>query len=534
MKKLILILILSQSSIFIGLGQNVIGNVYSVINIGTLDYSYIYNEQFSIFYKTTAYPSGLLNQSEQVQLKVDSTNSNEYNIQVIKNLDVITAFATKLKKENFNLPINSVYGMPVLENEILFFQNQDHFDEFYSILNDFSNSKFEERIDLLHLFENQFTGFTSFNRYLEETYDWENGEFTETEIDNRYKIDFLQDYVIKSICNKYAEVGIGNDIHVFLRENITNDCITIFINKNDAKNIDAIRLLNKDAKKIENLARLKDLIIAHGGSIIKTNKTKSITYILDNNNGKEIKLIYNDQPSFDNVNCSIFKKTFNLTIDRSCDSIELINTTNFSASVVINWGDGSSTNSIFPSFVGQTELNYSFISETHTYSTVGNYTITYSLTINSEHINSQISYHSGQTGIITVGSACGELYINAPSKRIWINGTYSMLCDAWINNWYAYRCVGSATEAWRKKNNGNLVKENGNIQCSITAVYRDNNCNIWENEYEYDEKYGKHVQTIVTKWWRKFDYSNGDTFSHNYYERNNAIVETSIPLNPCP
>jgi hypothetical protein len=224
-------------------------------------------------------------------------------------------------------------------------------------------------------------------------------------------------------------------------------------------------------------------------------------------------------------------------LDREADTNAWYSRGNFSATATINWGDG--TSSVVPfGVMAQTTtvlLGRASAHATHTYSSLGTFTISYSVTYMPENdipvlpITEPVSTNFS----VIVGSACSDMSVNAPSQRIWMDGINSMLCDAWINNWLVYKCVGSATGAWRKKNNDNIVKQNGNTYCKITAVYRNDDCTQYDGDDEVDSKFGKHVQTIVTKFWHKFDTSNGDCFSNNNYERNNVAVSASIPPNPC-
>lgn len=525
------IVLIMSLSIGCSWAQSITGNVYSTLNFGTVDYSYIIDSERGVFYKTSAFQTGLLTVGDEVTMIIDPDNHDVFNIQVKKKTaEIIICYAARVKTESFVMPINSVYDMPILENRILFFKDQNHFDEFYKILNDFSTSQFEEQRDLLTVFESQYLGFTSFNDYLESTHNWEDGEFFEDELVNRHEIDFFKDYLIKSLCNQFAEIGIGNKVYTMFR-NADDECVSISIDKAKESLITEKRVLNFD--HLLNFAIINNLDVYHGGEKV-FGKRSQVTYVIGKDNyDLDVTLKYYDASKANNVDCSIYEKTFYVGIIRDCNDMEFIDINSFAATVSINWGDGTITNHNFPSFTGQNLSNSSSVSPSHTYNAVGTYYISYILNFTTEDSPSKNVTFIGEQSNVKVGSICAEKSVNAPARRISITDTYSMLCDAWINNWFTYKCVGSATEAWRKKNNGKLVKENGNIQCSITAVYRDDNCTEYANAFEYDSKHGKHVQTIVTKWFRKFDVGNGDTYSFNYYERNNAIATTNIPLNPC-
>lgn len=533
---LLLALVCAPSVLF---SQVLNGVVHSVLNVGTYDYAYIYVQDEGVYYKTAAYSANSLDANMQVTINLDLNFQPPYNGYVSNNELQIGIYATQIETESFNLPLTSTYGMPILENEILFFSSQDHFDEFYQILTDFATSPYEEMWDLLMLFEDQYPGFVSFNAMLENEFHINAGDVTPANFELFLKKDYFSDMIIKAILNEYSEIGIGNEVHtLLLNEEINKGGITVIIPKTDLQGID-----DKRSIPVEDLSKIKikylKYDVAVGGFKYNGQTSKAQYFLGTNTNGTSSFVDYKHSIIATNIDCEIFEKQATVVLERSTDSLgtTVINPNLWQGTATINWGDGQITTHNFGPMdvIFNGKLGYAEVNAGHVYLANGTYSVSYTVTYQPE-VNGELAITEiGSSDPVTVGAACAERenHPDAQTANMPGNNNYFMVFDSWISNWWLYRTVGTFTDCYKVKNNGNIDKTNGNIWCQINAVYRNDDCNdVGGDPDETDSKYGKHVQAVMYRWFKRFHTSNGDTYSYNRYEKTTTIYE-GIPLNPC-
>lgn len=522
------------------LAQNLSGTIHSVFNVGAYDYSYIYVEEEGAYYKTAAYPASMLSINMQVEINLEPNQPAPYNSYVSTPDALIGVYSTRIETDNFNMPLTSTYGMPTLENEILFFTNQAHFEEFYEILTNFASSPHEEMFDLLLLFEHQYPGFTSFSSHLESQFHMNDSDITPANFDLYFEKDYFGDMVFKSLVNKYSEIGLGDEVLTLLHnDEINTGGITIFIPKSDLAGINEKRQMSiSDLSKTTSKFGEYDVAV---GSFKYDGQTSKIQIFLGTNNaGDNLFVDYTHGINATNVDCVVLQKQATVTIDRHTSSagLALLNGT-WTGSAIIDWGDGQTSTHSFGAMAnaisGNDDWSRSFASGNHTYAANGVYTVTYNVTYQPEvNGHSQVTEVGSNSDVVEVGAACSERE-NHPIAKIAYqpnNSNWFMVCDSWISNWWIYRTVGTFTECYKVKSNGNVTKAKGNIWCQINAVYRNDDCSSTGTDQETDSKYGKHVQAVKYKWFKRFHISNGDTYSYNRYEKTHTIYE-GIPLNPC-
>ncbi len=419
--------------------QNLQGVTYSILNVGSMDYAYIYVESENVFYKTAAYNQGLLFIDKEVEIIVDPIQNTQYNAYVTAEDIQIGVYATALQTDLFTLPLTSVYGMPILENEILFFSGEEHFDEFYNILTDFASSPYEEMWDLLMVFEEQFSGFTSFNKMIEDEFPSNSGEITPLQFEQLMEKDYFGDMIIKSIVNQYSEVGIGNEIHTLIDNAgvINEGGISIVIPRSRAD-----MLIEKRDIRLEDFIGMDGLNSNYdyyiGSKKVDFIKTKGLHIIGQNNQGGDLYVIYSHGLGTNNVNCSVYSKTASITINRTCDSLELLEQGNFEAEGTIYWGDGDSSVIVFGSILNSVVGDNGSASEsrTHTYQDTGSYTISYKISYRPEidPIEPMVQENGSNSKTVLVNSACSELEVHPQADLVHIPNEYTsfMVADSWI------------------------------------------------------------------------------------------------------
>lgn len=147
---------------FYGAGQNITdGQVVGTVPVGNQFYSVINETGSENYYKTSPHSSTELKQGQSVKLEFSGNSTNQAKV-IAANLQS-NLYCHLIPQNGGNNPLLEILGnMPVLENEILFFEDTSQIRIFYDLLNaiiDGSNLGMDEMLDLAEL---QFPGYESY------------------------------------------------------------------------------------------------------------------------------------------------------------------------------------------------------------------------------------------------------------------------------------------------------------------------------------------------------------------------------------
>lgn len=534
MKNLILIAFLGFTNLLIAQLQ---GKVESVLNLGSIDYAYILVEDQG-YYKTSAYQAGLLIIGDDVEIQPGLSNSSGFQTFVKTNNSSIGVYALKINTENFTIPINSIYGLPILSDDILWFSSQSHFDEFYSLLKDFSNSPYEYSEDLLKVFEGQYPNFISFNQSLIDKFNFDDG-LTDSDLNAYTQADYFKDEILKTLINQFGEIGIGDEIHSMFMHSDKNKCVTLVTNKSDINKLKQLREVEKDEDFKWNYHNFQGDIYVDGK--IPNYITKDL-YSVDVVGDLFSDVIYTSSINLDPVSCTTTKVKLKFKLSRTTlnGSHVFIDQGLFIGTITVNWGDGSFSTHVVPPIPvtinpsGDLTWHQTELYLTHEYATEGQYNISTSGVFNSEVITNPTQFTMSDSKdwqspeIACTASSFSDKVDPDPQ----FSPDHKAICEGWISNWLIAHVIGAKTTNYLKKN-GKWKKRQENISAEIVGVFRDNDCLYKETKQEFDSGHERDIQAAKTKWFKNWSVSNGDCIGNYTIEHYGTVYEYELIFNPC-
>ena len=197
---------------FSSLGQTTkSAQVIGVIPLGSSEYSILLEDNSDNYFKTSPHPTGELVLQQSVQLEFAPNESEQ--AEVITSTLNSTLYAQLVTQDPSGSSIPPNYTLPILENGILFFQDQQHLLDVYDVLTDFT--EYGDLQDQLDIAEDQYTGFESYRTWFNNEYDWRDGIHSMQEFDDIVKKDFICDEIKKTMLNEHLEIGVGDSIYYF-------------------------------------------------------------------------------------------------------------------------------------------------------------------------------------------------------------------------------------------------------------------------------------------------------------------------------
>lgn len=479
------------------------------------------NEEYSILhetgtgtnYRTSPYHAGELhvNQSVQIVLPEDANHL----VKVVSESLPEGLYASRIGVTEIGDYTPPTIGMPVLENDILFFEDEKHLQDYYDALshsiedNVTVESFMEEK---LNLFEQYYPGYASYRSLLNSEYDW--SDISDQEMDEAMTRDFIKDDIRKTLLNRNRFIGIGDFIYYCHSENVT------------------VKIDKKDRHALGVLSEISpyDDLFGPNSPVLGNSAFELIAPLIKDPMLKD-EVVFNSSIKFmsslltQNVNCSIYKKMLRVDVQR-CEwqtasstwacSTYMYNNTN-GGILTINWGD--STTQVVSDYYGQ------WIE--HTYSAMGSFLPSTALYLNY----GGVTVHDNADAF-NVLSSCTE-HENSTSNSI-TSGDWKLTASLWTFNNFWGRHIGSYSEAWKKKSNGNWERKKADIFTDVNGVFRNDAC--VQEETASDSKHhsnDKKVQVKKTKWFEDYDISNGDVKSHHTLNKDGITLILDLVLNPC-
>jgi hypothetical protein len=528
MKKLIsrkLFFLISFSLVaFSGFAQTRDVNVIGIVPFGEQEIAFLEEvEAQGVIYKTSPFNSGELNQNEIAQI---SNTGLEGQVKVSAEALTFALYAELIENINGMTP-PPFTNMPVVENEILFFQNEGQVGQYFVDLNNymdnerFLNEDIEDE-DKLDNVESYFINYTSYRKAENSIYDWENNVFTDAEIEEYMTSTYLNDDVIKTLFNEDRLIGIGDRVHF-----IVDHDLEITVDKNDLETIEILR----DIENKEDFDNLRYAI--HQKYIVRSNGIEQFNGKGSFESANNLYLLETSYHVEDASGCNPKKKRLAIegyqyvrdAISQPWTSvIDWFNDINHStlyAAVTVDWGDGT-----FETY----SYNGGFLN--HTYANGQTYDI--QVTINfpsSQAPNGLIvdppPFVDGQgigediKAIVTAGAGCindsGD-WVGRTSVGEDNNGTWKMTCKVWSINVFNHFVYGSYTHAW-KKIGSKWKRRKCSIRSDIDGNFRDDNCVVivHKNQYKHNTN-DKKVKISIDRWlaFGQSWYTHGDVNSYHY------------------
>lgn len=509
--------------------QNRDATVIAVISLGTQNYSIINENGTNDFFKTSPCPVGALLKNESVQIQDVPTNQ-----QLVKVIDpelLIPLFARKIVTANGDDLFPPLDRMPISENEILFFESEEHIQEFYQLVDLYlygGNAESENDVKLARL-EHEFVGFTSYSTYLENKFNISSGKFTLEGVNEIETADFINDDIHKTIFNDERLIGVGDEIYYYYNSNMT-----LVINKGNSEDL---QILEAIQQKEENGGY--DL---YNDYLFYTNFPDEDTRIISDNyqskfSGTKGLVVVNPGlsyqttsiPFWGEVGCDRYTKHLRIA---SMEEIEDQGMAGFvsvpytiNGTLVIDWKDG---------FV-ETISNYIGQQVTHVYSGPGQiYHPTTAFTFLDGYGDPATIIDGDPAGIpieFNTIDACSRDNREAWDQKI--VGNWMMRTKIWAyDNWLGHH-VGSYTHSW--KNEGGWGLKRATIATFIQGAFRDANCDFKEIQAgDRHRNNSKEVQKSKTKLWGYYSLSNGDVTSYHTLNKSGTSMALSMTLNICP
>lgn len=281
------------------------GNTNDIIDVRVVNetrfgnhYFYIFQEVVNenSFYKSSAVEEPLLEMGQEARLA--DNNRSDRMLKVVQPTlpRVVYARRTDDPSNNEGHDFFDI-RMPVLENNILFFEDEEHYYEVYEYLESMylqeSGVPVEKRFER---FERLFPGFISNRKNYYDKFYHPGITLTEIELKDVFERQVVDDMVLQTLLNECNMIGIDCDVYHYFDLNIlfsidknfeggislledafTTDGYNVFDADSDILNIDEITLLDNEYVKIKEtkisgvIAVENDLDNGNGGNITYVN-----------------------------------------------------------------------------------------------------------------------------------------------------------------------------------------------------------------------------------------------------------------------
>jgi len=506
------------------------GTVLGVIQLGSIEYSIINEDNTDNIYKSAAHSIGQLHESESVYLAFSSSSITD-NCEV-KGSNTERIYATKVTGEQ-TIPSYITTIAPTLVNDILYFDDKEHLEKFEDMMANYVKEyPLIDSDTLLNQIERMFAGFTSYRTHFENKHNLGRGEFTADQILQILNEDNIKDIYLKTLFNGQKLIGIGDSVYFYAAH---GQIATVAKTNNSGiqllKNLHDIQARNRTIFDLDN-HWLE--IIFNKGSVYIDNEIKELRgthYVVpEDTNGYYER--YVSEPTLKSE-CDPLKKSIRVSVkheiyNSSIHDVNSVILSNSSATLTINWGDGTAV---------QTVNNYTGENILHTYGTASSFHPITTITFNSP--NGIITITDGSTGDLTFNTtiSCTTADHEKSANYIGSNPNFMMTCVVWVNNGNTFNRLGGQTMGFLRNPNGTWsLGYFSIINTQIQGVFRNENCNAAQTVNGTNTKYGNNfVQEKKTKWARsRSTVGTGDVWSaHNMTFGSVLNMYHQLYINPC-
>lgn len=541
--KVSLSLIILFSTFGFSFAQMMNARVLGYVPIGDLRYYMLQDENLGNYFKSEVTELDNLQYGDLVQINSEQ-DINGYQ----KVFDLSETYLFKAVQQNANgsstdpdyVDPSVLYRLPNVYRGMLVFENKEQFDELYSVIDDFLETKKATtgKDYALSLIQKTLNNYISFREFFEQKYPGEeiNEEgYTETEIEKIEKEDFIHDEIYKFLLNKFRMVIIANEVYYY------HDFYTSI--KYNLDELDRLKYEN------ERISLLEDINLLNDGIYLPYDKDVDVlsdfVFI-----PKDLEVVTKPGPveksylrashaitTFPNF-CDIHKIKFRVntffgttTINDPNNQESLYQLTGVNnAFIFINWGDGTS----------QTVYNYQNEDIEHFYGLPMTYDISYTLvfTLNGVSYDFKDGYpanlYPNQNPIkwTIPNGVCN--YLNDHESQWKQNGDWKMYASSWVSsNWLANR-VGALTHSWKKNSKGKWHRKIANIEAEINAKMRNDNCDVAENISKQDIENQERTEVNKWKFFKKYkSIISYDIYSYHVLQKDGVTIVLTIIIFGC-
>jgi len=428
----------------------------------------------------------------------------------------------KEETNNTQLQENLEISIPRYINEgRLTFKSIEDLQKYYFAL----EAKIENAEDEELIFERYEKGYKSLRSKLESSKD--NFYFNPNlKTDISTTDDFLLDDIRESLLNEYHEVGVGEDVFIYLslkqlyKVSCEEDALKL---RNMKKGLEPDFYFSKLSGNME-------LLTKNGIDDFKVNSS-NIAEV--DECGKRVEVSQEEEWEYElrglvvGTPCNAFEIRFQTGVYEKWKDPQSINLSQWSimpASYTIDFGDGTIEN--FPDQEADEVL------VNHTYQETGLFTITVTVTYaNSESENDE---QLEQVFQVDIAEACAFGEFTDAQFVISSSTSKAMYAEIWFLDKILGTKAGAKTTGYEDEGNYNWAKEKGAITTFISSDFRDINCsNSNQKEETKDCNNCKSKQSQVTDWFNYMDLYDGSVFSEHEFVDGNANIQYSLVLNPC-
>lgn len=540
MRKLILSLTFGVLG-FISFAQETDASILGSVEIGGTRYYVLQEPGTGKYFKSEMTSVNILHYGDIVKLE---QQQDQNGFQQIKDASFNNLF--KAKEQVSGNPNNGVnyidpailYRLPKVYNGILVFDNKKHFDELYTLIENYLVTKknIPGKKDALTLIESKIDNYNSFREHFHSKYPDEgpnNDGYTELEIEKIEKEDFFSDEILKFFLNKYRMVIIEKEVFYY------HDFYTSLKYKFD--------FLIQFQSENERISLIENFDLIEGGSFLpyslNVDILSDVLYIS--------KDFVNDTKPADPLNpklnittthaflystnpCEYQKVKFKVIT--LIDGIPLQLTPANQGNLFVGWPTATSTYGPFnpPNIPYQNQFieHIDFIP--------GTKDVYYSLafTFNGQFYNFLDGYpptlypNQHPVKYFIDASVCSEL---DDIESEWAqSGDWKMYAEIWVqNNWLGNR-VGAKTHAWKKKSNGNWVRKIASIEARIDARLNDDNCDFAQSVSDLDQENQERVDVVKWKLFKKYrSIINYDIKSEHKLVKGGTTITNDLKITGC-
>lgn len=491
--------------------------VVAVIEQGGYSYAILSETGTSNTYQTSAYYStqGTLINNQQISLSFDNINDKSQGLVVANTISNLYCF---LNAQSSNLNPISVSN-PILSNDILFFDDREHVNEFHDYLEELVNNSNNDQFELLDSIEGLFIGYESHRTDFEDQHNLQTGSFSSQELETIIESDFVRDEVLKTMLNHNRMIGIGDSVYFWRQENVILSFLATKTNliSSLAATPDSVDIYGKEGL-LDLIGDAQDVNVWWPGHYGPPVGDRAVLVVSED-------LSYESQPILQNYNCEVYKKALmvqlNETFFDGYYSSYTIYDLEESATLTILWDDDDST--IIENYDGQ------WIE--HTYGDLGDYYPITKLEFFDRNGDSRELRDTSGVGF-KVKFACTEDDLHIVQYAI--SGSYQMVSELFVQHNWIFHQIGGRTSFYENNGSG-FERERCDLYAKVNGTFRDNDCTIKETKEEYKLKRLRYdVQADKTKTFKNYDVMNGDVFSRHYCVKGGLFLEVNLVLNPCP
>lgn len=504
------------------------GTVVGEIQIGS-QYCYILAENgTSNFYKSTVC-STVLASNSPVTLVFSNRTDGMIDVRTEVSNEII--LARLLLNDNNVVTPEILSILPDVNHEMLIFRSQEHLQEFYELIeiSVIANSDSSAQMDgKLAEIEALFNGFLSYRKYFNDKYFSRDQSFTDEQITQLEKEDFINNEVLKSLFNSFRFIGIGDSIYYY------NDQDEIVgLSESHLEILDDLKVLSREKDNRGTSIFNREANLSTKNEVVLISKKKQIGtkgYV-------PIDLFYTYQsyPILDHLveSCNPFKKGLKIELNEiyhpNAPFTEGSSTPyNFSGAgsiLTINWGDGTT----------QTINNYDGGYINHVYPSSQNYQVNTVLTFEDLYGDIRQAYDGVNYGtqiLFNTETTCAEHDASEPLSVT--SGNWKLSAEIWVNHNIFGHHIGAYSHAW-KFVNGEWKRRNSRIHVSIDAKFRNDQCEITETKTNSKtHNNDKRIQTVKSKLFKKYkNIGVNDVKSGHSLEEGGTTISFNLVLNPC-